>query len=667
MNRHSIRQRLTLLLVVPLASLLFFGGSIVSERYRQSREMDDVGRLVQITVRAAELLHHTQRERGLSAGFMGAQGDSATVFRQQLVAERQQTDAAVAAMRTAVAALGPAFLGAASIAAFGEVNRRIERLGAIRSGAVDNRESRPADVVASYTLLNQLILAFVAEMSRQTSTVAINNRSAALLSLMNAKEILGIERAVLTNTFSAEAFGPGMYRRVVGLTALEDSHLASFRVHGGSSVWQKLEETMQGPFVAKTREMRERALASGGGAVRGVDPKVWFGEQTAKMEAMRRVEAWLAADIIEAAAGLATRSHRALAFALALMIAIVAGTFVLGALVVRSIVGPLGRAVEVLGAVASGDFTTRLAAQGRDEVARMAASLNQALLALQQTLGDVRQSATSVSSAAQQTAATSDRIARGAQKQAANLQETATALKEITVVGRRNTENAANATQLAAGARDVAEQGQTVVTDAVAAMDAIAGASKRITQIVGVIDEIAFNTNLLALNAAIEAGRAGEHGRGFAVVASEVGELANRCSVAASEIRGLVEDAARKVEAGTKLVNRSGQMLGDIVGSAKGVTDIVTEIASATREQALGVEQINKAVLAIDEVTEGSVRQTEELSATAEEVAAQAKRLLTLVAQFRLAAQQDDAPALLAATLRPGAAPPRPSDHVKPS
>jgi methyl-accepting chemotaxis protein len=667
MNRHSIRQRLILLLVVPLASLLFFGGTLVRHRYGEAQEMDDVGRLVRISVRAAEMLHHTQRERGLSAGFLGAQGENAAVFQKQLIEERQQTDAATASLRASVAALGSTALGATATASFGDVNALLQVLPSLRSGAVDSRAGRPADVVAQYTTLNRLLLAMVVELSLRTSTMEIDNRSAALLSVMHAKETLGIERAVLTNTFSAGAFGPGMYRQVVGLTALEESHLASFRVHGGPAAWQKLQEAMQGPFVARTRQMRETALASGGGAVKGVDPKVWFAAQTAKMDAMRGVEAWLAADILDAAARLAARSHRALALAVAMMVVIVVGTFVLGALVVRSIVRPLGRAVEVLGSVASGDFTARLAAQGHDEVGRMAASLNQALLALQQALGDVRQSASSVSTGAQQTASTSDRISRGAQKQAASLQETASALKEITVVGRRNSENAGSATQIAAGAREIAEQGQTVVTDAVAAMEAIGGASKRITDIVVVIDEIAFNTNLLALNAAIEAGRAGEHGRGFAVVAGEVGELASRCSAAASEIKALVDDSARKVEAGTKLVNRSGQMLGEIVGSAKRVTDIVTEIASATREQALGVEQINKAILAIDEVTEASVRQTEDLSATAEELAAQAGRLLTLVGQFKLA-EEGDAPALLGAVaLRPGAAPPLRSDHAKPS
>jgi methyl-accepting chemotaxis protein len=649
MNRHSIRQRLTVLLLMPLASLLFYGGSMVRQRYREASEMDSVSRLAQVSVRAAELLHHTQRERGLSAGFMGATGNTQATFRAQLIEERKQTDAATVALAASVAALGSRFLLPSSILAYGEVNRSLQRLPALRAGAVDSLEGRAAEVVETYTDLDRLILAMVAEMSQQTSAIEIGNRGAAFLSLMQAKETLGIERSVLMNTFSAEGFGPGMYRRVAGLSALEESHLSTFRVHGGPEAWRQLQEIMQGEFVTATAQMREAALASGGGTFTRIDPKVWFKHQTAKMEAMRKVEAWLARDIVDVASGLASRAHRAFTLGLAAMVVIVLCTLLLGALVVRSIVRPLGQAVEVLGRVAAGDFTNRLETGGHDEVGRMATSLNQALVAIHQTLGDVRQSSLSVSAAARETAAASEKIERGARKQAASLQETAAAVEEITVVGRRNSENAVNATQLAGGARDVAEQGRIVVSDAVRAMEEITAASKRITDIVTVIDEIAFNTNLLALNAAIEAGRAGEHGRGFAVVAAEVGDLAGRCSTAASEIKGLIEDSARKVEAGTRLVNRSGQMLAEIVGSARRVTDIVTEIAAASREQALGVEQINKAIMSMEDVTEGNARQTGELSATAEELAAQAQRLLGLVARFRLTAHPDVGPPVVLA------------------
>jgi methyl-accepting chemotaxis protein len=657
MNRHSIRQRLLLLLLTPLASLLFFGGSIVRQRRLEALEMENVSRLADVSVGAAELLHHTQRERGLSAGFLGAEGNGAATFHAQLVEERKRTDAAMGSLRSAVAALGPTFLSASALGAYGEVSRKVQLLPAHRAG-VDSKESRALAVVEFYTELNRLLLTLVGEMSRQTSVIAIGNRNIAFLSLMSVKETLGIERAVLTNTFSAGRFGPGMYRRVVGLAAVEESQLASFRVSGGPRAWEKLQEIVKGEFVVASRQMREAALSSGGGAVTGIDPRVWFKRQTEKMEAVRRVETWLAEDILTVASELSRRAKRTLTTAVVALTAIFLLTLVLGAVVVRSIVGPLGRAVQVLGAVATGDFTNRLEATGRDEVGRMATSLNQALVAVHHTLGDVRQSASTVSAAAQHTAANTDEIARGAQKQLAALQETVTAVGEITVVGRRNSENAVSASELAAGARDMAEQGRSVVTDAVLAMEAIAGASKRITDIVTVIDEIAFNTNLLALNAAIEAGQAGEHGRAFGVVAAEVGELAGRCSTAAHEIRGLIEDSARKVAAGTKLVNRSGQMLGDIVGSAQQVKDIVTDIAAATREQAVGAEQIAKAIAAIDEVTEGSVRQTGELSAAAEEMADQAKRLLSLVAQFRLA---DAGP------LTRGAAPPSPSGSARPS
>ena len=182
----------------------------------------------------------------------------------------------------------------------------------------------------------------------------------------------------------------------------------------------------------------------------------------------------------------------------------------------------------------------------------------------------------------------------------------------------------------------MAEKGGEVVTRAIQGMNEINAASRKIADIITAIDEIAFQTNLLALNAAVEAARAGEQGRGFAVVAGEVRNLAQRSAAAAKEIKGLIQDSVAKVENGAKLVNQSGETLGEIVTSVKRVTDIVSEIAAASREQAGGIDQVNKAVTQMDQVTQGNASQTEELSGTAESLSGQADHLQQLVAQFHL-------------------------------
>jgi len=249
---------------------------------------------------------------------------------------------------------------------------------------------------------------------------------------------------------------------------------------------------------------------------------------------------------------------------------------------------------------------------------------------------EVASIADSVATASQQLAAAAEELSSGAQEQASSLEETASSLEEITGTIQQNADNAQQANQLAGKSREVAEKGGEVVSRAVQGMGEINAASRKIADIITAIDEIAFQTNLLALNAAVEAARAGEQGRGFAVVAGEVRNLAQRSAGAAKEIKGLIQDSVSKVETGSKLVNQSGETLSEIVTSVKRVTDIVSEIAAASREQASGIDQVNKAVTQMDQVTQGNASQTEELSGTAESLAAQATQLQELVAQFNL-------------------------------
>jgi methyl-accepting chemotaxis protein len=309
---------------------------------------------------------------------------------------------------------------------------------------------------------------------------------------------------------------------------------------------------------------------------------------------------------------------------------------ILSIVIARGFSVPLGHAVIMLERVADGDLTARSAVHTKDEVGRMAAALNRAVEKLDSTLQEVAESATSASSSSQQLAAASEAIASGAQEQAASLEETSASLEEITAAVRQSSDNANQASQLASSSKDSALQGQEVVANAITAMTEINTSSAKISDIISTIDEIAFQTNLLAVNAAVEAARAGDEGRGFAVVASEVRSLAQRSAVAAKEIKVLIQDSLRKVEAGSGLVNRSGETLQGIVGSVKRVTDIVGEIAAASGEQSTGIEQVNTAVTQMDQVTQSNSAQTEELSATAQSLAEQAAHLMELVGTFTL-------------------------------
>jgi methyl-accepting chemotaxis protein len=284
--------------------------------------------------------------------------------------------------------------------------------------------------------------------------------------------------------------------------------------------------------------------------------------------------------------------------------------------------------------IAEGDLT--VAVRERSAKDKLMQSLTSMVEKLNSTLRDVADSATNASSSAQQLAAASEAIASGAQEQAASLEETSASLEEITATVRQSADNARQASQLAVSSKDSAVQGQEVVAQAITAMSEINGASAKIADIISTIDEIAFQTNLLAVNAAVEAARAGDEGRGFAVVASEVRSLAQRSAVAAKEIKVLIQDSLRKVDAGSALVNRSGETLQGIVGSVKRVTDIVGEMAAAATEQSAGIEQVNTAMTQMDHVTQANSAQTEELSATAQALSEQAANQLDLVRTFTL-------------------------------
>ena len=309
---------------------------------------------------------------------------------------------------------------------------------------------------------------------------------------------------------------------------------------------------------------------------------------------------------------------------------------ILALVIARGFSAPLSQAVTILEKVARGDLTATLDVATKDEVGRMAVALNEAVGKLRATLQEVSEGAIAASSSSQQLAAATQTIASGAQEQAASLEETSASLEEITATVRQSADNARQASQLASGSKDAAEQGQGVVSNAVTAMSEINAASAKISDIISTIDEIAFQTNLLAVNAAVEAARAGEEGRGFAVVAAEVRSLAQRSAAAAKEIKGLIQDSLRKVERGSELVNKSGEMLNAIVSSAKRVTDIVGEIAAAAGEQSTGIEQVNTAMTQMDQVTQSNSAQTEELSSTAEALSDQAARLMEQVNAFTL-------------------------------
>jgi len=333
------------------------------------------------------------------------------------------------------------------------------------------------------------------------------------------------------------------------------------------------------------------------------------------------------------------------------IVATLVAAFGIVIIVRRLIVRPLADAVTVANRLADGDLTVRFASRGEDEIGALLAALEGMRASFAAAVGTIRQSAQSVGTASQQIAAGNSDLSSRTDEQASSLEETASSMEELTATVKQNAENASQANLLAIGASEVAGRGGEAMAKVVKTMHGIADDSKKIADIVSVIDGIAFQTNILALNAAVEAARAGELGRGFAVVASEVRMLAQRSAAAASEVKQLIHNAADRVDAGRTLVESGGRTIDEIVSSVKRVTDFMSEIAAASREQLAGIEQVGNAVTQMDNVTQQNAAIVQQTAASAGHMAALAEQLNEAVARFKLEQGERPATPVLASDL----------------
>ncbi|NBV19625.1 methyl-accepting chemotaxis protein [Janthinobacterium sp.] len=334
--------------------------------------------------------------------------------------------------------------------------------------------------------------------------------------------------------------------------------------------------------------------------------------------------------------------------------------------ITRSITRPITRAVEVAEAVSAGDLTSHIVVDSRDETGQLMHALKNMNDKLVSIVGQVRAGTESIGTASSQIAAGNLDLSSRTEEQASSLEETASSMEELTSTVKLNADNARSANQLAIDASQIASKGGVVVSEVVSTMGSINDSSRKIVDIISVIDAIAFQTNILALNAAVEAARAGEQGRGFAVVASEVRNLAQRSAAAAKEIKGLIDDSVEKVEAGSQLVDKAGRTMDEIVQSISHVTQIMNQITDASEEQRAGIEQVNQAVGQMDQVTQQNAALVEEAAAAAESMQEQAAKLADVVGLFKLDATQQYAAANAAATTATTASAARVSGAARP-
>ncbi|MGO4478398.1 methyl-accepting chemotaxis protein [Massilia sp. 2TAF26] len=425
------------------------------------------------------------------------------------------------------------------------------------------------------------------------------------------------------------------------------------------ALWDRIGELRKGYSAARDAAVKAKADRDTELAARILDEKFSptakaYQEAVQQLVAMQNARIDAAKVDIQAGAGASERLITVLS------VCAVALGAISSILLTRGIVGPIREAVEVAETVASGDLTRHIESSAKDETGALLRALRHMNDSLVGIVSEVRGGTSAIHGAAGEISAGNLDLSSRTEQQAAALEETAASMAHLTDTVRQNADNARQANQLAISASSVATKGGDVVGQVILTMGSINESSKKVVDIIGVIDGIAFQTNILALNAAVEAARAGEQGRGFAVVASEVRTLAQRSAAAAKEIKALIDDSVGKVDAGARLVDQAGDTMGQVVDAIQRVTDIMAEIASASQEQTDGIEQVNQAITQMDETTQQNAALVEESAAAAGSLQDQAAKLAHAVDVFKVerqAAPSRIEPAASLPAVRPQPAP----------
>lgn len=636
LDNVSIQKKIFLVLILPIASLLYFSVSGILEKRSEQQDLQSLHQLTKLAVTSSNLVHETQKERGRTAGLYGNRNAS---LKSKLEAQRKNTDKRAADLRD--------FLQSHDLSSGDpKIQRLIDsalaplsKINSMRQ-QIDNNNNNTSmsQALGYYTSMNRGFLNVVGYMDHMTDNAALAMHLTSYTLFLQSKERAGIERAVLNNAFAADKISSPNYAKFISLVAQQDSFLTSFRAVAESAEIESLDKSLRGDVsneVERLRAIVQDKSISGGF---GVDAEHWFATISKKINVLKNFEDELADELLTLSTKLLNEAKAATYQFLAIAIIALLSSLFLSRLVARTVASSLAQTVRVLQSMAAGDLSQRMSFESKDEVGQMATSLNAALDNLNELLTQIKQSAHTVSSSSIEIDTASNNISLSSQNQANQLQSAASAMREITATIKSSADHANDAVSLATKAREVAERGGSVAQEAVLSMGQIGDASAQIAEINSTIDEIAFQTNLLALNAAVEAARAGEAGRGFAVVATEVRSLAGRAGDAAKRISGLVDNSVQRVKDGSEHVNRSGQTLEEIVDSVKQVATIIEDMSRASVEQSEAVGHIDTTITAMDDSTQVNAEQTLELTSTSQSLSAQAHQLNALVDQFILKA-----------------------------
>ncbi len=655
----TLKGKLLSLVSVPLVCMAALSVKVSLDKFFQAGETSSLKRLVDVSSSIGAVVHELQRERGMTAGFLGSKGAN---FADQLPKQREAVDKRKAELDALLARIAGspvhAKLSAAldEVAGLAEVRRRATTLSIPAPQAIDR-----------FNAAIRSLLAIVGEMPTLSSDARIAQMASAYSGILQAKEAAGQERALLSNAFGADRFSPELLRRFIAVSATQDTWMRAFSFYASPAQAEFMKQQMSASAVAEVLRIREDAMERMLEPSLGLDAREWFAKATERIDLMKAVEDRLAFDLGAAADALVTQARWMMLLYVSLAAAAVAATLGIAFKLIRGILGQIGGepadAVEVAQRIAAGDLTKDVSVAPGD-TGSMLASIHGMQVTLRGVLASLQDEARRVAATAEQLATSSDQVAQGSQEQAEAAASMAAAIEEMTVSISHVSARAEEATSISSHSGELARQGAEVIHSAAREMQSIEASVKgsadiiaaleeqsaQITAIVNVIREIADQTNLLALNAAIEAARAGEQGRGFAVVADEVRKLAERTASSTQEIASMIEriqegtgSAVASMETGVAqastgvgLATQAGAAIRDINGQSDRVVEVVGDISASLREQTTASGDVARGIEHIAQMTEENSSAVRETAQAAHDLTSMAASLQAVVDRFRV-------------------------------